>query len=781
MTDTVKEAQLLYKDSMDATFEQRKQILEDMQFSDPSNPDQWDQDIKRQRENDPGGKRPCYVFDQCNQYVQNVTGQVEKQPPAIHAVPVGGGADKRTAEQIDGRFRHIENESRAQQHYRTAMMGAARVGVGHIIVRPALINEGLGYQEPRIGSQPDALRVVLDPWSKELDGSDLDFGYILTSVSFANYERKWGTKRAKRSFGDDGATTQDDQQKSVIVAEQWVKETKERHIQAWTDPNGEECSGTLEEYWAACQKAGVQLERLGDPKKESYRQVKWRLMDGDDVLDTLKDADGKEMPWPSDYIGIVPVYGYVGFKNGRINYCGIPRRARAPQQAYNYHGSEMKAYIATAPRSPWTVPVRAVIGLEALWDRASIESRAYLPYNDIDENGNAIAAPNRTPMNLDMRAHADGAAQALRDIQASIGMYQANIGANSNVTSGVAYDSQKQQGESSTAHFPSHLSDSVGQVGRIVLQMDTRLCDTKRKMTVVGMDQSVSQIYSDPEQEAPYAQEGDDICINTGKGDYGVRVTVGASYATQRKETNAMFTEMLRANKEVAPVIMPFWAQTLDFPGADKFAQAVAAMAPPPIKAILTPEGGKQPDAAALTAEIDQMKQKMQEMMAIGQETHSELEEKDEELQKANLKLADKEQENDIKSYEAETRRLQVTGANDEQIKAITRELIEDMLRSPTPLHGEEVGENGEAITSKAMPAQEMPVESMEGQPEGMEPPGQPEPAPLAPEVQALIDGQQALTQAVMQMIELSSKPRITKAERDPKTREILHTVQTLQ
>ena len=65
----------------------------------------------------------------------------------------------------------------------------------------------------------------------------------------------------------------------------------------------------------------------------------------------------EESEYLADSIGIVPVYGSVGFSDGRMRYCGIPRRARAPQQAYNYHVSEQLAYIGTAPKSPWLVTI----------------------------------------------------------------------------------------------------------------------------------------------------------------------------------------------------------------------------------------------------------------------------------------------------------------------------------------------------------------------------------------------------------------------------------------
>jgi hypothetical protein len=47
-------------------------------------------------------------MDHTGQYVANVAGQVTKNPPAIHTVPVGSGSDVKASEQIDGILRHIE-------------------------------------------------------------------------------------------------------------------------------------------------------------------------------------------------------------------------------------------------------------------------------------------------------------------------------------------------------------------------------------------------------------------------------------------------------------------------------------------------------------------------------------------------------------------------------------------------------------------------------------------------------------------------------------------------
>jgi hypothetical protein len=679
MSDVLAEAQKLYQEALDAVREQRIQIEQDLKFSDPSDPQQWDETVKIQREGDPGGKRPCLVMDQTGQYVANVAGQIEKQPPAIHAIPVGGGAEKQAAEQIDGRFRHIEHASKASQHYAMALTSAARTGVGYIVIRPEYVDRALGWQEPRISSEPDPLRVVFDPWSTATDGSDAMFAFVLTAMSISAFEKRWKGKDPV-DFGDTESNRRDQNRKQVLIAEQWYQESSRKNIIVYVGADGQETSGEEDEYHEACQSAGQQLP-LVRHYTDKCNIIKWRRMSGADILE--------ESEYPADCIGIVPVYGYVGFSEGRMKYCGIPRRARAAQQAYNYHVSEQLAYIGTAPKAPWLASKRATAGVEQLWDRASSQSRAWLPYNDIDDLG-AIAQPSRINPSAGLMNHEAGAAQALRDIQASIGMYQANLGAQSNETSGVAIESRKQQGEASTAHFPAHMAASLGQVGNIVMQMDAKLADTHRDQPIIELDGSAGKVRVNPDQETSFERTPDGVSINPSVGKYGVRVVVGASYSTQRTQTNAAFAEIMRGNPELAATVAPFWAQTLDFPGSDKFAQAMAAMAPPPVKAILQPEGQQEAeDPAKMAQELAQCKQALQEAI---QHAHAAQEDADAAIASeadAKRQAEVKERELDIKAYDAETNRLKITGAHDDQIQAIVKDLINQMLMHPDPWPGD--------------------------------------------------------------------------------------------
>ena len=117
-----------------------------------------------------------------------------------------------------------------------------------------------------------------------------------------------------------------------------------------------------EEDFITAVQGGQQLTPQGTYADE-YNCVKWRQMSGAEVLE-------KEREYPASGIGIIPVYGYTGYADGRLTYCGLPRRARSPQQAYNRAISEIQAFMDQAPKTPWIASARAVRGFERLYGRA---------------------------------------------------------------------------------------------------------------------------------------------------------------------------------------------------------------------------------------------------------------------------------------------------------------------------------------------------------------------------------------------------------------------------
>ena len=442
----------------------------------------------------------------------------------------------------------------------------------------------------------------------------------------------------------------------------------------------------------------------------------------------------QEAEYPASTVGLIPVYGYVGFKNGRLKFAGMGRKARDQQRAYNYHKSEERALMNQIAKAPWLVPLSALRdeGIKRLWDRASVESRAYLPWDDWDaENSRSIPAPTKMQPAIDLRNHIMAAQEARDNIRAALGMYAPSLGEPSNAVSGVAIEAQKSQGESATALFPAHLSASVSRLASMCIEMVPKLIDTKRQVRMMGLDGTASTVMMDPGQPEGAVESEVGLTINPNIGRYDVRGTVGQAFTTQRTQAQAVLGEIMARNPNMAPVVAPLWAMNQDFQGADKLTEVLIAGLPPEARAIFKPEESGKPTSEALMQQNAQMKQALQEAIQHAQEAQSE-------LQELHEQAAAKEAEMQIKAYDAITKRLQVMGATitPEQVQALVMQTVqqalivqppEDAMEAPEGQEAPEMGEQPEQYEMQQFPANmdagmppEMPAEMPTEMPEPM-------------------------------------------------------------
>lgn len=709
--DALTEAKTLYREAFDCLSEERTRIEEDLRFTDPSEPDQWDDTERRQRETDPGGRRPCLVFDQLSQYIENVVGQVEQRPPSIAMLPVDGKSDKKVAEKLNGIFRAVEYASRAGQHYAVAQRSAARAGVGYLTLRPTVVDAALNYQEPRIGSVGDPLLAIRDPWATELDGADANFGFVLSPMSLRQFRAKYGKKADAVSFGEDSTVKAEDE--SVIVAEEWRKVTESITCIVLADEDGLEYT-LPEDDFLKRQQAGEMLQALRS-YKDKRDKVMWRVMSGADIFE--------ETEYQASRVGLFPVYGYLGFDSGRLKIAGMGRKARDQQRAYNYHKSEERALMSQLAKAPWLMPLSALRddNIKRLWDRASVETRAYLPYDDWDEqNSRPIAPPTKNQPAIDLRNHIMAAEEARNNIRAVLGMYAPSLGEPSGAKSGVAIQSEQAQGETSTALFPAHLAATVSGLAATVAEMLPRVVDTKRQLRMAGLDGSSSMVMVDPSIKGAAQETPQGLIINPNVGRYDVRGTVGQAFTTQRTQAQTILGEIMARNPQMAPMVAPLWAMNQDFQGADKLTEVLIAALPPEARAIFKPEDQNQPTTEALMQQVAQLQQALQEAVQIAQQSQSE-------LQSQQAESEARERELNIKAYEAETKRAQVLSAavTPEQVQALVVQTVQSMLLQPSPI------EEPEDPQPASYEMQQFPAE--------MEPP---EPnAEMAPEMSNEYDG----------------------------------------
>lgn len=563
-------------------------MREDMEFSNPADPKQWDEKVRRIRDQD---ARPCMTFDQTNQYIAQVVNDARQNKPSIQCMPVDSKADVKVAKVLNGVVRHIEYSSRAGIAYDTGLEHAARAGLGWMRVIPEVVNPETGEQEIRIKRIFDPFSAGLDPTSTEPDGSDAMYGYV-------------------EGTGEDDST-------SRWVEYFEVQVERQNRIKA-----GDEVL-TEEEYWERDKATGIRPD-IRAQWVEDKRSILWCKFRWD------RDKTEEETEFPANWIGLVPILGDEVWIDGKRYLCGMVRKMRDGQQAYNYSRSAEIEQAALQPKSPFIAAWEGIEDHQSHWNQANSANQAFLPYNHRDENGNSIPKPERQQPPTISAAFQQGSIQALSDIQASVGMYKANLGAPSNETSGRAINARKLEGDTANFHYLDNLARSIEHLGRILVSMIPRVYDTKRVARILNEDGTSDAIEIDPGMsEAVKTQSGRVVVINPAVGQYDVRVKVGPAYTTLRQEAAMNLSEVLKGSPDLIPILGPVWAKMQDWPEAEKVSRMLLAMAPPQVQAIES-ENAEIPPAVqaqmvAMQQQLQQMQQALQEAMAAAEGKQGEL------------------------------------------------------------------------------------------------------------------------------------------------------------
>ncbi len=657
-----------FQDFTDHFADQRSRMLDDLKFSNPADPQQWNDKVRRARE-DSG--RPTLTFDHTNQYIMQVVNDSRQNKPSINVLPVDSGADKQTATCIEGMIRQIEYASRASISYDTSIDHAARCGMGWMRVVTETTNASLNEQDIRIKQVHDPLSVWISPESVEPDGSDAMDGFVETVMSKKAFELKYGKKKGQDSWDSPNDNWEND--KTIRICEYFKIKTSKSNRLSVAMPDGSMRTHTEDEYWSQAQQLGYQPIVTAQYEIED-RSVEWCLMTGSDIIE--------ETEMMAQWIPLVPVYGNVLWVDGKRYICGLTRQLMDGQRAKNYERSAQIEMIALQPKSPFIIPFESVENFESEWANANTSNKAYLPYNSRDESGQPLPQPTRLNPPQIPAAFVQGAQIAGDDMQAAIGMYKSNLGAPSNATSGRAKMQDQREGDTATYHFVDNQRRSIEHLGRIIVGMIPEYYDTQRETRILGMDGSAKVIRISPNTQSNHS--GNVPTINPASGTYDVRVKAGPSYATQRQESSEALTEIVGKSPEMMAVLGPMWARMQDWPEADKMAKILMTMAPPQVQAIENEDSKVPPEAqgivSSLQAQLEQMKQQLQEASQAADQNQSKIAQDHE-------KNEIERQKNEISMYQAETARIAALkppdpGMTPEQVQILVMQLMNQTMQN---------------------------------------------------------------------------------------------------
>ncbi len=599
MKDSLKLAKERYQEATEAMRDTHARMREDLDFSNPADPQQWDKAVLELRKG-----RPCLRFDRTNQFIAQVVNAARQNKPSITVLPVDSKADPEVAEKLNGIIRHIEYTSRASIAYDTAIEYAARIGLGWLRVVPEIVRPETNEQEIRIKRIHDPLSVYLDPNSTEPDGSDAMWALVETTLTKKAFERLY-PKAKVESWQSDGWFSED----SVRICEHlYITETTQNRIVTDLGPM------TEDEYWQVAQQTGIKPQVVST-FEAIQRSVKWCKVSGAEILE--------ETDFPSQFLPVVPVLGYELWSEGKRHLCGMVRRLMDGQRAYNYERSAFIEAVALQPKAPFLVPGRAIEGYEDQWGKLNVGNPAYVTYNDVDpDSGTPVNPPSRLGPPAFPAAFAQGGEMASRDMEAALGMFDANLGNQGTAVSGRAKLADQNRGDLANFHYVDNLSRSIEQLGRVVVDMIPRIYDTARIARIMGEDGSPDFVSIDPEMPQPARLEGRKVvAINPNVGAYDVRVKSGPSYPSLRAETAEQLSNIFQAAPQMIPVLGDVWVGMQDWPEADKIAKRLKAMLPPQIQELENEDAELPPEAVMQLQQMSQQLQQMQQALEqAGQE-----------------------------------------------------------------------------------------------------------------------------------------------------------------
>lgn len=685
--DILKEALDYYAEIVDHESDQRTRMAEDLRFAAG---EQWPPQLKRQRENDPNGSRPCLVMDRINQYTRQVINDGRQNKPSIKVRPVDSGADPEVAEILQGVVRHIEDVSRADIAYDTALDNAVKPGLGWFRILTRVVDEKTNAQEIEIKRVPNIFSVYADcDWS-EPDGSDIMRLFVTEDVPRKKFEKDHPNADVKgweESQNDPTWVSRD----MVKIAEYYcVHETTENILILDNEEEMEE--GKYWEIYAA----DAMRPQIVDTREKKTRTVKWYKLTCGEILD--------QTVIPSQWIPVIPVIGNEHWVDGKRLLTGMVHWGADAMRAYNYARSAFVESVALVPKSPYVAAAGQIEQYEDQWDAANVSNQAVLRYDPQEVGGTMVPPPQRQMPPQPSSGWMQEMSIAERDLQSTFGMYAASIGAEGQEKSGRAILARQKEGDTSTFHYIDNLSRSIRHAGRIIIDMIPKIYDTRRILRILGEDGEPAQATIDPAMRKPLAKVQDQTgkirkIFNPTIGTYDVSVTVGPSYNTKRMEAADAMVEMTRGNAELFPLIGDLMIRAMDWPMADEIAKRLKAMLPEQIKQLEAQDG--QDPAQAAVAQVTQQFQ--QEAQAFQQQAMQAITQLQEQLARAQAQAEDQSRKLAIDEYKAETERMaKLAPAFDaQQIQQLVIQTMQQLLTPP------------DASMDAAMPMAEMMHEQM--------------------------------------------------------------------
>jgi hypothetical protein len=709
----VETAKARYRRARDAYGTLRQQAIADTKFvmGDSENRWQWPDDVYEKRSAVSG--KPCLTINITAQHCNQIINSIRQNRPSAKVSPVDGDGDKKTALILGGMLRAIQSYSNADTAHDTAAEHSVYGGEGYW----RILTE---YETPESFDQIITIKplvnpqlVYIDPDAIEPDRSDAKWGFIFEDLSKEQAAEEHPDMDASSWVEDDSGWVGKD---SIRRAEYFWCESEADTLLKLADgsislasklPKGVKVMGNY-----LVKPDGGQIEIVA--QRETSRKVwYWCKLLGGDAKPIEKRV------WPGQYLPIITVVGKEVNVNGEIVRKGVVRDLKDSGRMVNYSYSAAVETVALQNKVPYLASAESIEGFESIWGAANMENRAYLPYNALDADGNALQMPSRQAPATMATAQVQMLQLSVEQMRASSGQQNANFGIRSEAQSGVGIQRLKAQGEIATFHFPDNLARALGYEAKVILDLIPKLYDTKRIVRVLGLDGKQTAAMLDPDMDAAHQETQDEAieaAFNPLVGRYDVSIDTGPSYQTQRQESADALTSLTKSMPHLNDVAADLVVRSYDFPMAEEIATRLEKALPPGLK--------EQKGQAAIPPEAQQAMAQMKQQMAQMGEALGKAGDEVDKLE------ADHEAAEHANRIASEGREVDRFKAETERLKLVMPFLNQKSLQELAASVGLQARSTPDIATGPQPQEPEAAQEAMEPLPEIAEPPGIAEPQP---------------------------------------------------
>lgn len=696
----------------------------------------WDETERAKRQPETGPKRPCLVFPELDQYLNQAEGNIRQSKRAIKVDPQGNGANDATAELHQGMIRQIEYQSNAPEIYISAWVEMLRRSYGAFRIRRKKAPGKTLDQVLEVAPIRNPDSVLPDPDSKESDYSDMKRCFVVEPMKIEVFKRRFPKAQIKDFTSDHMAMAPKwIKPNDVLIAEYWKLEENQRTLVMFGDDYRTEY---LDELPGAKMSKGnkgkviqiegqtYQVHKEGediDPKVTMY------LTNGIEILEETPWTI--EIPVPASdagpartikggrYIPIVFLTGKEVFfsktDSGEAEryIFSLIRQTRDPLMLYCYARTCQAEALGQVPKSTHKGYVGQFEGQEDDWNELGTVPKGYVQFHGKTEEGGEQLLPPPEVIQWDpkldrMEIAAEAARRGIQSAIGITGLSSGHPGQDTSARSGIALKTLAAQTYEGNYHFIDSYANAVKLAGRIIDDLIPVTYDTIRDQALRKPDDTQAMVrLHDPNFVDP---QGQSKLLDTSVGDHQVTISTGPTQDSQRDAVDD-FLNSIVSNEQIVGLAL----QNPQSTAAKLLAMAIKLKNLGPLGDQIADDVAPQKQQQIppeVQAQMGQMQQKLEQATALVGHLQQELKEK---TQMKTMELRSKEriaQHANVKDLAVVAIQTEHAGAIaflENEMAAITKKLDmfheSELAPGPDAEGSPELGIHPEEIAPPAPPA----------------------------------------------------------------------------